>query len=333
MEAGGIVGLDHGLPPGGIVEVNSVKARFLLRVTHVLLLADEDIRVAGNALVAPLEALVRDDDFTAAVLVAQLDLQKQRTGKAKLAALAGDADAAGVPAVGQLHAAGVAPLGEQRGDVVGLVADVLAIGGELRGQEALVGALPVEAQLIDAVGRGVGSGLFETGLDLKLFPKQGHGHETFVRGLLRLDVEDLARDHGDLLFGFYAAVGRFDPLGGELRGGGLKMAALAGLVAMVIPDGDRESILRAILGDKAGDAVFDGLLCLDLAGLGHDRSVLADRKTICSLDSVVLVGLELPGKDRAAADAGGGDFVIDPQVGDVQHCCDLLTPPWRPDPG
>ena len=69
-----------------------------------------------------------------------------------------EADAAPVPAVGEPGAERVLALGEMVGDVVGVVAQPLAVDGPARRQGVVADARSVELHLVQAVGRHVEPG-------------------------------------------------------------------------------------------------------------------------------------------------------------------------------
>ena len=89
----------------------------------------------------------------------------------------GQADAAGVPAVGELHADRVFAGVQEIGDVVRLVLDVLVVVGPLGGELMVADASAVDVQLVEAEGGDVDDGALSRVLilDHKRFAQQRRG--------------------------------------------------------------------------------------------------------------------------------------------------------------
>ena len=91
---------------------------------------------------------IADHGFDRAVGVGDLQLREER-GDGAVLLEAAVAEVAGVPAVGEQRADGVVARVQERGHVVGLVADTEVIVGPLGSEDVIADALAVEARLVE----------------------------------------------------------------------------------------------------------------------------------------------------------------------------------------
>lgn len=229
--------------------------------------------------------LVGDDGPGRAVGVRDLQLGQERpVVTVDVASAAVEAQAPGVPAFAEQRSDGVLAGPQQEGDVEGLVAQAVSVGGPAGGQDMVADGLAVDLGRVDAVrgdvepGRGDGTGEGEVAAE------QRDGQRLPGRGAVRGD-------------GPGRPVGRLQESGLGVRGRrpGRRLALALAPDAYAYADAFPGAEARPGPGDE------DGLGGLHTSGLGDDRAVGGgDLHLVGGLPPVRGVG------DRAPAQAGSG---------------------------